>query len=189
MRLIAAALFCFALIPSANAVAVHWSGPDLNFVNPASSESIDVLILGEIEFTRAASGAGLFNSALEGSYSSLTGSPNGTKWAVSGLGGNPVFSYGEASSLGAGLLFSSWRNAYGGLGDLATNIVGSPAVLWLQTQDIYIDIVFTSWAQGFNGNPSTGGFAYIRSTPIPLPAPFLLLLSSLAGLIGLRHRA
>ena len=44
-----------------------------------------------------------------------------------------------------------------------------PGVLHLISDDIYLDITFTSWTSGEQGGG--GGFSYIRSTPAQAPIP------------------
>ncbi|TXE13818.1 T9SS type A sorting domain-containing protein [Seonamhaeicola algicola] len=44
--------------------------------------------------------------------------------------------------------------------DVGDNILNGPMVLHLITDDIYIDVTFTSWSAGGTG----GGFSYTRST-------------------------
>lgn len=154
------------------AAGLHWSGPDISFDNQAGGPLVtDVLIPSQVAFARRIQ-QGLYNAALEPSYSSVNGSPVGTVWAVSGLNGNPVFSYGAAANTGAGLVFSDWASAYGGAGTLSTNILARPAVLKIPggtpAEDIYVDIAFTTWGQ----TPGAGGrFAYTRSTPPASPSP------------------
>src|ERR1039458_1877497 len=65
----------------------------------------------------------------------------------------------------------------------------SPQHCWSQrgpaliSDDIYLDIKFTSWS-----GSSGGGFAYLRSTPplVPEPAARLLILTGLAGVGSFR---
>lgn len=192
---VAASLFMLAT--GAYAAGIYWNGSAVNFDNTGSSAT-DTLIPGQVAFRRGIS-QGLFNAAVEPSFSAVAGSPVGTQWAVSGLGGNPAFSVGAGAGLGAGLIFSDWASAYGGPGALAGNILSRAAVLRIPgstpAQDIYIDIAFTRWGQ----TPAErGAFAYTRSTPPPalvpaavsvplLPPPALLLLGVLLGGLGVRR--
>ena len=65
------------------------------------------------------------------------------------------------------------------------NIVGRDAVVHLITEDIYLDLKFTSW-NGGHTSPG-GGFSYVRSTaPVPEPGSFALL--SVGALIFSSHR-
>ncbi|MEI6149325.1 MAG: immunoglobulin-like domain-containing protein, partial [bacterium] len=87
---------------------------------------------------------GLFNIIAESSYGSDT--PSDTEWA-----------YGTTEDL-PNLSFSTWHYWHGGN---PPNTVGEPAVLHLITDDIYIDIMFTSWTSG--EDEGGGGFTYDRA--------------------------
>jgi len=87
---------------------------------------------------------GIFNAQSETFYTSNL-SPGGTGWAT-----------GDAANYG-NLVFQPWqvwanRNPPG--------TVGVDAVVHLIAEDIYVDIVFTSWAQG---SSSGGAFSYRRA--------------------------
>ena len=126
---------------------------------------------------------GLFNIAQEDAYQQFQGiSPAGTLWAFEGLNGNTAS--GEdfnAENFGA-LIFDEWASALGGGGGLRFNIVNTPGVVHLVDDDIYLDIVFTEWTP-----QSGGGFAYERSSVIPIPAAAWLMASAL-GLLGFVKR-
>ena len=89
------------------------------------------------------------------------------------------------------LTFEWWSDALGRngsladrtSGDLATNIVGTPGVLHVIEEDIYIDIVFTQWA-----GPA-GPWGYNRASPIPEPssAALFALALAVAGLLQRRR--
>ena len=89
---------------------------------------------------------GIFNIApgKEASYGSE--SPIDTEWAFAGLQGNPTDEFGAENY--ANLTFSTWANALGGPNNLQDNIQNRPGVVHLISDDIYIDIVFTSWETG-----------------------------------------
>jgi hypothetical protein len=61
-----------------------------------------------------------------------------------------------------------------------------PGVLHLISDDIYLDIRFTSWTSGEEGGG--GGFSYIRSTPaqapVPEPSTAALLILGAAASVG-----
>jgi autotransporter-associated beta strand protein len=143
-------------LPASAAGQTVWSGFDLSFAKPNSAdwtipENQD-RITDNVWLTRANT-QGLFNIAAESFYSS--GSPTGTRWATQ------LTSPGETISAAnwENLTFMAWAGAYGGAGSLATNITAFPAVVHLVTDDIYLDLQFTSWAA-----VSGGGFAYNRAT-------------------------
>lgn len=87
---------------------------------------------------------GIFNISQELGYTST--SPMDTEWA-----------FGTTSNIGS-LSFASW------VVTVANNppaMVGQNMVVHLISEDIYIDIKFTSWSVGSLGG---GGFSYERST-------------------------
>ena len=92
--------------------------------------------------TRGNDGGQIFNAAKEES-SNKSKSPVGTKWAI-GL----IDDYKDLS-------FYDFRIAI-----KPKTIVGKDLVLYLEEDDIYLSIKFTSWSQG-----QKGGFSYERSTP------------------------
>ena len=60
--------------------------------------------------------------------------------------------------------------------------VGVPGVLHLISEDIYIDIMVTSWNSGLV--EIGGGFSYVRAqAPIPEPSTGLLLALGLTGFL------
>jgi hypothetical protein len=87
---------------------------------------------------------GIFNIKTESSYDrDYYTSPAGTEWAMG--------TTGDVSSL----TFDNWRNAVGA--DPPSSI-GRDMVLHLTSEDVYIDINFTSWTSS-----SGGGFSYVRA--------------------------
>lgn len=95
--------------------------------------------------TRGNSGGGIFNIATENSYTMFV-SPADTEWA-----------FGVTANLGS-LTFDDFQHTHG---SNAPSIVNQNMVMHLISEDIYIDIKFTSWTQG----PELGGgFSYERST-------------------------
>jgi hypothetical protein len=87
---------------------------------------------------------GLFNIAREPaySYSIQQSAPTGTEWA-----------WGSAADWSK-LKFWSWTSWHG---NNPPGSVGKKAVLHLIEDDIYLDIVFTSWQES-----GGGGFSYVR---------------------------
>lgn len=112
---------------------------------------------------------GIFNIAQEPAFNGMgdsSPSPIGTLWALGTTAEYDTLSYG------------TWGSVHGGS---PASLIGQNVVVYLQDDDIYIDLRFTGW-----GRPSDGGaFSYVRST-VPSPASLGLLLS--AGLIGARRR-
>jgi hypothetical protein len=167
-------------LPFASPAPVIWDGPDTTFskaafADPALPANQDHLTPG-VAFTRANS-QGLFNIILEQNYSANS-SPAGTSWAFRGLNGNPT----SAGDITAGnyesLTFTDWETALGGQQNLQPNIVNRPGVVHLIAEDIYADIMFTSWGSGGSG----GAFSYVRTTPVPEPAQAGAIAAGLLGL-------
>jgi hypothetical protein len=148
-----------------------WNGPLMTFTNPEGSDptlpsSQDRITL-DVWLTRG-SAHGLYNAAVESSYSSL--SPVGTEWA-----------YGQLADY-ASLNYQTWV-AWNG--KYPPSMVGQYAVLHVIPEDVYLGIQFTSW------NIGSGGFSYSRSTLlVPEPSSALLLMAGAATCAGrgLHHR-
>lgn len=145
-----------------------WSGPTITFTKPDfadwTQEENQDRITDLVWITRQ-NGQGIFNIAQESGFG--PGSPADTEWA-----------FGSAVDW-QDLAFQSWFDWHGGN---PPSVVDVDAVVHLITDDIYIDIKFTSWSSGGSG----GGFSYERST---LPAPPALALLALAGLRRRRSHA
>lgn len=115
-----------------------------DWTQPANQDRIT----SNVWITRAGN-EGIFNIKTENSYSNS--SPDDTEWAV-----------GTTANL-ASLTFDTWKNTVGSPGS-AVNV---NMVLHLITDDVYIDIKFTSWAGGNgggSGDSGGGAFSYERST-------------------------
>ena len=124
-----------------------WNGPTFTFskadnANPTLEANQD-RITPNVWLTRGNNGGQLYNAKTE-SDSSKSTSPDDTRWAI-----------GTTSSLES-LTFSTFRGT-----SRPKNAVGQNMVMYLVTDDIYIDIKITSWT---SGNNSGGGFSYERST-------------------------
>jgi surface protein len=99
-------------------------------------------ITSNVWITRGNTGGQIFNIKKE-SASSNTNSPIGTKWAIGTLD--------QIDSL----TFEKFREAVGKPKD----VVGKNLVMYLEEDDIYLSVKFTSWSQGKNG-----GFTYERTS-------------------------
>lgn len=134
--------------------AVIWNGPPVTFSKAANSDWTEQenqdRITDKVWITRANT-QGLFNIRTETAYAHNS-SPADTEWA-----------YGTTANL-APLTFKSWEAWHGGSGGGPASTVGQDAVLHLITENIYIDIKFTSWGG------SGGHFSYVRSSPASLSA-------------------
>jgi len=135
-----------------------WSGLTLEFVHPANSAVQDT-ISPNVRLTRGAI-QGLYNAESESGYLDNY-SPEFTLWATEI--NNPEVDVEDISATNAEQLnFDVWQIAYGGQLNLASSIVGSAAVLYLELDDVFLDIQFTNWSQG---NGSGGAFSYLRAEP------------------------
>ncbi len=157
-------LICVAAVSPRYAQGVVWSGLDysfskVNYADWTAPENQD-WISSNVHITRQ-NNEGLFNIVLESGYQGWDTSPMDTEWAFSGLNGCATFSAGSGAVQHASLTFDNFARAlYVNVGDY---IVGTPGVVHLISEDIYIDILFTSWQKGGAG----GGFAYNRASSSP----------------------
>ena len=123
-----------------------WRGSKITFTkNGGSDPSLEAnqdRITSNVWITRGNTGGQIFNIKKE-SVSNKTNSPIGTKWAVGTLD--------QIDSL----TFKKFREAVGKPQD----VVGKNLVMYLEDDDIYLSVKFTSWSQGKNG-----GFAYERTS-------------------------
>ena len=129
-----------------------WTGPDLDFtklpfVDVSLAENQD-RITDNVWITRG-NIEGIFNIQSEVSYS-MNSSPADTQWA-----------FGNTSALDT-LTFDNWQTT---VANNPPGSVGQEMVLHLISDDIFIDITFTSWGIGNGGG---GSFSYTRSTPSAL---------------------
>jgi len=172
------------------ASAEVWTGPTMTFAkagsdDPALPENQDQLTP-NVAITRKSFG-GLFNAVTESTFTKDI-SPADTEWAFSELDGNPAglaFNAEICAAADGTCQFSNWWNAQGP-STQGLNLVGRPAVVHLLTDDIYLDLMFTDWADATSG----GAMAYERSTsngvpPVPVPSSrsgALVLLAILTAL-------
>jgi hypothetical protein len=91
----------------------------------------------------------LYNAKTESSFAHSL-SPAGTQWA-----NGTTANYSSLS-------YTDWNSWAKGVNASPPSTVGVNAVLHLVSEDIYIDIKFTSWGSGAGGG---GAFSYVRSTP------------------------
>lgn len=92
---------------------------------------------------------GIFNIAYTDSYQDqIISSPTGTKWA-----------FGKTSDGIENLEFDYFLQT---IGYSPLDMLDEDMVLWLLTDEIYIDIKFTSWTSGWD--EGGGGFSYTRAT-------------------------
>ena len=132
-----------------------WTGDPITFTKANNADWTQAAnqdrITDNVWLTRA-DVMGLFNIAQEdefddGSFGTVGGgSPYDTEWA-----------FGTIAEGVETLDFDYWGSA---IGWVPPDMVGQDMVLHLISDDIYIDINFTSWTSGAQG----GGFSYERST-------------------------
>ncbi len=138
--------FCFFLFSTANLMSqTIWNGPPMtftkaNFADWTLPENQDK-ISDDIWITRGNS-MPIFNIAVE----NFDRSPLDTRWA-----------FGSIADGIENLKFNYWVNT---IYYDPPSMVGEKMVLYLVTDQAYIDITFTSWTSGGKG----GGFSYVRST-------------------------
>ena len=170
------------------ASAEVWTGPTMTFAKAGSDDAAlpenQDLLTPNVAITRKSSG-GLFNIVTESSFDRNI-SPADTEWAFADLDGNPMgiaFSAEICAAAEETCQFSNWWNAQGPSSQ-GLNLVGRPAVVHLLTDGIYLDLMFTEWADATSG----GAVAYDRSTsvpPVPVPSSrsgALVLLAILTAL-------
>jgi len=162
----------------ATAEPTVWTGLTYSFVSTVEAPAQD-MITPDVIFARGTT-FGLYNAASESSYSSNY-SPESTLWATEF--NNPGANV--SANNWADLSFTDWQTAYGSAGALSGNIVGSDTVLYLELDDVYLDVRFTQWGNGRMGDG--GSFSYLRAEPIPEPATFILAAAALLAL-GRRRR-
>jgi hypothetical protein len=186
----AAVLVVIALLSPcvpASADPVVWNGPMIAFTKPDHADwTLPVnqdRLTDNVWLTRAEI-MPLFNIAVEPSY--MEGSPSDTEWAFGPTQpGNPG---PIRASNYANLVFQSFALSLDQ--KIGHNAVPySPGVLHLISDDIYLDIAFTSWTIA-NSDELGGGFSYIRSTPgqPPVPEPASATLLILGAAIGAAAR-
>jgi hypothetical protein len=155
-------MFAFSLVfgESASAQTI-WSGltksfSKADFTDANLPENQDALTANVI-LTRGSSG-GMINIAAESFYNQLS-SPALTLWATDK--NNPGKTI--AATNFQDLAFTDWIDAYGGSHTGGAFIENRDAVVKLVSDNIVLDLRFTSWTAG-----TGGGYSYLRAEP---PAP------------------
>ena len=126
--------------------ATIWNGATITFTKSDGSDPNVVAnqdrLSSNVWITRGNDGGQIYNIVKE-SVADKTNSPVGTKWAI-----------GTLSQIET-LSFTKFRTAV----NKPKDVVGKNLVMYLENDDIYLTVKFTSWSEGKNG-----GFAYERST-------------------------
>jgi len=161
LLLLGLSVFCVLgfLSQPTNATTV-WSGltktfSKSSFTDPTLPENQDRLTA-NVSFSRGSSG-GLLNIATELFFDQGT-SPADTLWATELNNDSTTVSAENHANL---TVWQPWFDAYQlGPGTHGATLTGVNAVVHLLTDDIYLDIKFTSWSAGTNGF-----FSYERAEP------------------------
>jgi len=109
---------------------------------PTTSTSNQDRITDNVWITRGTSGGQIFNIRVESEFNKQN-SPVGTTWAR-----------GSASNA-SNLVFGKFKEVV----KTDSTIIGKELVMYLEEDDIYVDLVFTKWSAG-----KKGGFAYERGS-------------------------
>ena len=141
--------------PIGTQAATVWTGPALSFTNQSAAD-VDQLTT-NVRLTRGSS-QGIYNVKTEASFTHNF-SPADTEWAN-----------GTTANY-ASLSYTNWNVWAKGVNSSPPGTVGVNAVVHLISEDIYLDIKFTSWPVG-------AGFAYDRSTPPAANVPPTVAIAS-----------
>jgi len=185
-RQVVAAGLVLAIPILASAAPTVWVGGGPNDVTFAKTGGADPTlptnqdaITPDVHLTRGSSG-GLYNTVSEASF--VRGvSPADTEWAFSGLHGNGTFAYGDGAADYANWTYADFTTALES--SVGNNVIDTPGVLHLITDDVYLDIVITTWST--NRPPSGGVVTYTRA---PEPATMALLALGAVAMMKRRRR-
>jgi hypothetical protein len=140
-------VFVLAILVSALSLEAStiWNGPNIGFFHSQANGLQDTMT-SNVRITRGASG-GLYNS-LQEAGATATISPKDTKWVVGTLASIPPLASFGPCPLEAG------QNP--------PHLVGTTFVVYLVTDDIYLQLTLTNW--GGSGGFGDKTFGYTRST-------------------------
>jgi glucose/arabinose dehydrogenase len=142
------AVSALATVPATWGATV-WTGPTTNFTNVTASDQDR--LTPNVWITRG-SAQGIYNAKTEAGFTHFF-SPADTEWAD-----------GTTANY-ASLTYTDWNTWAKVVHPGPPSTVGVNAVVHLISEDIYLDVNFTSWG-GLGG-----GFSWDRSTPAPANAP------------------
>src|ERR1035441_4866092 len=155
---------CLAALsgPLSGRAATIWTGPTTTFVNNAGSDPTQAVnqdrLTPNVWITRGSS-QGIYNAKTETGFTHDL-SPADTEWADGTIANYSSLPY---------MNWNAWAQSHPG-GPVAT--VGVSAVVHLISDDIYLNVQFTSWGQ------RTGGFSWQRSTPASADMPPTVAITS-----------
>jgi glucose/arabinose dehydrogenase len=135
--------------PAAMESATIWNGPPVSESDASQPDQITPSV-----WIARGSFNGIYNAATEGGFTH-TFSPADTEWA-NGTTADPNLTTLPYTD------WNTWALNNGG----PPSTIGVPAVVHLISDDIYIDITFTSW-----GSHGSGFYSYNRSTPPAVNMP------------------
>jgi hypothetical protein len=145
-------LFAGLGAPVATEAGTIWTGPAVSESNVSEPDKMTA----RVWLTRGGS-QGLYNAVTETGFTHFF-SPADTEWA-------------DGTTANTNLAYTDWntwaKNLHGG----PPNTVGVNAVVHLKTDDIYVNIMFTSWSVG-------SAYSYLRSTPPPANVPPTVAITS-----------
>jgi hypothetical protein len=143
---------CLLTVTVAAQASTIWTGPMITFTRPLGADpttaAVQDRMTANVWLTRGDT-MGLYNAKTQKAY--IAPGAADTEWAMGTTADLPT------------LTFKPWVTW---AGNSPPSTVGKNAVVHLITDDIYIDIKFTSWAQGGGGS-----FAYTRSTAATTTTP------------------
>lgn len=144
--------------------ATYWVGTEVA-LGAALFDSVDGRyevdsITSSVELRRGATGL-LYNRVSELAYANGV-SPVGVKFAFSGLGPNAARPVINATAISEGTVVPVFSDMKTACANNTTNLIGVKGVMYLELDNIYVDVVFTRWS----GVQNTGGFSYTRATAI-----------------------
>jgi len=139
-------LFASLAAPVATPAATVWTGPTVSESDVTEPDKMTA----KVWLTRGGS-QGLYNAVTESGFTHFF-SPADTEWADGTTANYATLSYTD---------WNTWaKNIHGG----PPSTVGVNAVVHLKTDDIYVNIMFTSWSMG-------SAYSYQRSSPAPANQP------------------
>lgn len=158
LKYILAGLCQFSLFAAFTAYSLPptiWNGPVTTFTDAAGADPTQAAnqdrLTSDVWITRGDQ-QGIYNAAFETGFTHFL-SPTNTEWANGTTANYSSLSYTD---------WNTWsKNVNGG----PPNTVGVPAVMHIISENIYVDVMFTSWGV------MTGGFSWQRSTPSPANNP------------------